>query len=150
MTKQQLQEQLKQSMLAKDAEKTSVLRMLLSAVGYAEINHGAGYEATKEDIQTVIEKEVKQRRDSIEQFKTGGRNDLAEKEEKELAILQAYLPEQMSEDEVSGLVKQAIAETGASSMQDMGKVMGNLMPKTKGKADGSMISRIVRESLEIK
>jgi len=148
MLKQQLQDELKQSMLAKDSEKTSVLRLLLSAVGYFEIQKGgAGYEASDEDVMTVIEKEAKQRRDSIEQFEKGGRQDLADKEKKELEMLQKYLPEQLSEEEIRNFVKEAIQTTGASTQQDLGKVMGALMPKTKGKADGTLVSKIVREEL---
>lgn len=148
MLKQQLKDDLKKSMLAKDSERTSVLRMVISAVGYYEIQKGgAGYEATDEDVMQVLQKEAKQRRDSIEQFKSGGREELAAKEEKELQMLQAYLPAQMSEEEVTQLVEEAIAQTQASSPQDMGKVMGILMPKTKGKADGAVVSRIVREKL---
>lgn len=147
MLKQQLQEELKKSMLAKDAEKTSVLRMLLSAINYYEIEKGAGYEATKEDIMNVLQREVKMRRDSIDQFLKAGREDLVAKETKELAILEAYLPEQMSEEDIRMLVKEAILETGAKTPQDMGKIMGFLMPKTKGKADGSLVSRIVKEAL---
>ncbi len=148
MTKQQLQEELKQSMLAKNELKTSVLRMLISAIGYYEIQKGgAGYVASDDDVMTVLQKEVKQRRDSIEQFTAGNRQDLADKEQKELEMLKAYLPEQMTEDEIRALVKEAIAKTGASTIQDMGKVMGSLMPKTKGKADGSLVSKIVKEEL---
>lgn len=148
MLKQQLQDELKQSMLAKESEKTSVLRLLLSAIGYFEIQKGgAGYEASDEDVMTVIEKEAKQRRDSIEQFEKGGRQDLADKEKKELEMLQKYLPEQLSEDEIRNLVKEAIQTTGASTPQDMGKVMGALLPKTKGKADGALVSKVVREEL---
>jgi len=148
MTKQQLQNELKQAMLARDTETTSVLRMLISAIGYHEIQKGgAGYTATEEDVMAVIQKEAKQHRDSIEQFKNAGRNDLVEKEEKELNMLQKYLPEQMGEDEIRKLVTEAIAKTGASSAADMGKVMGALMPSTKGKADGGLVSKIVREEL---
>ncbi len=148
MLKQQLRDELKQSMLAKDTTRTSVLRMLLSAINYYEIQKaGANYEANDEDVMTVIQREVKQHRDSIEQFTTGGRKDLAEKEEKELAILQKYMPEQMGEEEIKKLVADAITQTGASSPQDMGKVMGALMPKVKGKADGSLVSKIVKEEL---
>jgi uncharacterized protein YqeY len=148
MVKDQIQEDLKQAMLAKDEFKLSTLRMLKSALQYYEINKGgAGYSATDEDIMDVVEKEVKKRRESIVMYKSGGRNELAEKEEKELQILQAYLPEQMSEDEVKKLVDEAVNSTGASTMQDMGKVMGALMPKVKGKADGNLVSRLVREKL---
>lgn len=148
MLKQQLQEELKQSMLARDEVRTSTIRMLLSALSYAEIQKGgAGYEASDEDVLAVIQKEAKQRRDSIEAFQTGGRQEMADKEKKELEILQKYLPEQMSEDEIRQLVDHAVSETGAESMQDIGKVMGALMPNVKGKADGNLVNRIVREKL---
>lgn len=148
MLKQKLQQELKESMLAKNALKTSVLRMLLSALNYYEINKGgAGYEATDEDVLSVIQKEAKQRNDSIEQFKNAGRQDLVDKETAELEILKTYLPEQMSETEIEKLVKEAIAQTGATSMQDIGKIMGVLMPKVKGKADGNLVSQIVKKEL---
>jgi len=148
MTKQQLKDELKQAMLAKDTVKTSVLRMVISAIGYAEIQKGsAGYEATDEDVMSVIQKEVKQHRDSIEQFKNADRPELVEKETTELAILEKYVPAQMEEEEVRKLVGEAIQKTGASNPSDMGKVMGALMPQTKGKADGGLVSRLVREEL---
>lgn len=148
MTKGQLQEDLKKSMLAKDVEKTSVLRLLISAIGYFEIQKGgAGYEATDEDVLSVIQKEAKQRRDSIEQFGKAGRQELVDKETRELKLLETYLPAQMSEEEIKKRVDVAISQTGASSMQDIGKVMGNLMPKLKGKADGNLVNKLVREKL---
>lgn len=147
MTKQQLHDELKTSMLARDQLKTSVIRMLLSTVNYLEIQKGAGYEATEDDVMSAIQKETKQRRDSIEQFTKGDRVDLADKEKQELALLEQYLPEQMGEEDVRNLIKEAIQQTGATSAKDMGKVMGALMPKTKGKADGTLVSRIVREQL---
>jgi hypothetical protein len=148
MKTQQLRDELKQSMLAKDTEKTAIIRLILSAIKYYEIQKGgAGYEATDEDVLAVIQKEVKQRRDSIEQFQAAGRQDLVDKEQKELDMLQGYLPEQMAEEEIRKLVQEAIAQTGATSIQDMGKVMGALMPKTKGKADGTIVSNIVKEKL---
>jgi uncharacterized protein YqeY len=148
MNKQKLQEELKQSMLARNELKTSVLRMLISAINYYEIQKGgAGYEATEEDIMTVTQNQAKQRRDSIEQFTTAGRQELADKETKELEILSVYLPEQMGEEEITKLVKEAISQTGATSMADMGKLMGTLMPKVKGKADGNLVNTIVRKEL---
>lgn len=148
MFKQKLQENLKQAMLARDELKTSVLRLLLSAINYYEIQKGgAGYQATDEDVIAVIQKEAKQRKESIEQFKNAGRKDLSDKEEKELEILQTYLPEQMSEEEIRKLVKQAITETAAKTIQEMEKVMTALMPKVKGKADGNLISQIVKGKL---
>ena len=147
MNKQKLQEELKQSMLARDELKTSVLRMLLSAINYYEIQKGgAGYEASEEDVLTVIQNQAKQRRDSIEQYTAAGRQELADKEQKELEILKAYLPEQISEEEIKKLVAEAIKQTGASSIQEMGKVMGFLSPKIIGKADGGFVSKLVKES----
>lgn len=149
MTKQQLKEELKQAMLAKDEEKKSTLRMVISALGYYEIEKGgAGYEATEEDIQAVLQKQAKQRKDSIEQFKAAGRDELVEKESKELELIESYLPKQMDESEITKLVEEAIAQTGAANAADMGKVMGALMPKVKGKADGSLVSKIVKEKLQ--
>ena len=148
MSKQNLQEELKKSMLAKDELRTSVLRLLLSAINYYEIQKGgAGYTASPEDVLSVIQKEAKQRRDSIEEFKKAGRQELVDKEQKELEILQTFLPEQMGEDEVRSIVEQTISETGASSIQDMGKVMGALTGKLKGKADMGMVSSLVRQKL---
>ena len=148
MSKKQLQEELKQSMLAKDTLRTSVLRMVISAIGYYEIQKGgAGYEATDEDVMSVLQREVKQRRDSIEQYSAANRQDLADKEKQELELLGKYLPEQMGEEEIKTLVKEAVSQTGASTMQDIGKIMAALMPKVKGKADGAMVSKIVKETL---
>ena len=155
MTKKDLQKELKQSMLTRDELKTSVLRMLISTIGYLEIQKampagrqgGAGYEATEEDVMASIQKEAKQRRDSIEEFKKAGRQELADKEQKELELLQKYLPEQLSEEEIKKLVDEAISATDAKSLGDMGKLMGALMPKIKGRADGNLVNKIVREKL---
>lgn len=149
MLKQKFQEELKQAMLARDELRKSVLRMLLSAVNYYEIQKGgAGYEASDEDVMSVIQKEVKQRKDSIEQFKTGQRQDLADKETKELEILQTYLPKQMTEEEIRKIVKETISEVGATTIADMGKVMSAVMPKLKGKADGGLVSQLVKKELQ--
>lgn len=148
MLKDKLQGDLKEAMMARDELRLSTIRMLKSAIQYHEIQKGgAGYEATDEDVLEVIAREVKKRRESIEMFEKGGNQESADKEKKELEILQTYLPEQMGEDEIRKLVKDAIAQTGASTPQDMGKVMGVLMPQTKGKADGSIVSKIVKEEL---
>lgn len=148
MDKAKLQEELKKSMLERNEQKTSVLRLLLSALNYYEIQKGgAGYSASPEDVLTIIQKEAKQRRDSIEEYKKANRDDLADKEQEELDILSLYMPEMMSEDEIRKIVKEKISETGATSFADMGKVMASLMPVTKGKADGSIVSRIVKEQL---
>jgi len=146
--KKDLQEELKQSILARDELKTSVLRMLLSAINYYEIQKGgAGYQATDEDVMSVIQKDAKQHNDSIEQFKNAGRQDLVDKESEELEILKQYIPTQMNEEEIKKLVEEAIAQTGATTITDMGKVMAALMPKLKGKADGGLVSKIVKDSL---
>lgn len=148
MLKQELQEELKQSMLARDELKTSVLRMFISAIGYFEIQKGgAGYVATEDDVLFVAEKQAKQRRDSIEQFKMARRQELVDKETKELEILQKYLPSQMTDEEIKILVEETVLQTGAKTITDMGKVMAVLIHKTKGKADGGLVSKIVKEEL---
>jgi hypothetical protein len=146
--KDKIQNDLKQAVLSHEEEKLSTIRMLKSALQYFEIQKGgAGYTATDEDVIEVVGREIKKRKESIEMFEKGGRKELADKEKRELDILLGYLPEQLSEEEVRILVDEVISQTGASTIQDMGKVMGALMPKTKGKADGQMVSGIVREKL---
>jgi len=148
MLKQQLQDQLTQAMKEQQELQKSVLRMLLSAVTYYEIQKGgAGYEATDEDVLSVIDKQVKQRKDSIEQYEKAGRQELADKEKEEMKLLQTYLPEQISEVEVRNIVQQTISEMGSVTIADMGKIMGAVMPKVKGKADGNLVGKIVREEL---
>jgi len=120
----------------------------LSAINYYEIQKGgAGYEATPEDVLQAIQSQVKQRRDSIEEYKKAGRQELADKEQKELEILQSFLPEQMSESDIQKVVDEIIAEVKPTGMQDMGKIMGALGPKLKGKADMNLVSNLVRQRL---
>src|SRR5690606_813269 len=146
--KQKLQEELITAMKSGDETKKSTIRMLISAINYYEIEKGgAGYNATPEDILIVIEKQAKNRKDSIEEYKKANRQDLIDKEQAELEILQKYLPEKMSEEDVRKIVDEKIAETGATSMADMGKLMGALNGKLKGQADMGMVSSIVREKL---
>lgn len=148
MLKDKLNEDMKAAMLSKEADKLSTIRMLKSAIQYHEIQKGgAGYEATDEDVLEVIGREVKKRKESIELYEKGGRQELADKEKNELELLQTYLPEQMEEEEIVKIVKDAIERTGSSSMQDMGKLMGAIMPQVKGKADGNLVNKIVRENL---
>ena len=130
---------------AKETEKVSVLRMIQSAIKNAEIDTGKELD----DIQTmeILTKQAKQRKDAIVQFEKGNRPDLVEKEKNELSIIETYLPEQLSEEEVALVVKKAIKDTGATNKADMGKVMGKVMSQLKGRADGSMISRIVSANL---
>lgn len=147
MLSQTIRDQLNESMKEKNEVKTSTLRMLISTIKYFEIAKGRDYQATDQDVLDTIQKEVKKRRESIDMYTRGNRPELAEKEQQELDILAAYLPKQMGEDEIRTLVKDAISKTGATSIQDIGKVMGALMPQTKGKADGSLVGKIVREEL---
>lgn len=148
MLKDKIQEDLKAAMIAKDEEKLSTIRMLKSALQYYEINKsGADYSATDEDVLDVVGKEIKKRKESIELYEKGGRPELAEKEKREVDVLTAYLPEQLSEEEVKQLVDEAVSTTGATSMQEMGKVMGVLMPQVKGKADSGMVSNLVKAKL---
>ena len=148
MTKQELQAELILAMKAQDEVKKSTLRMLISAISYFEIEKGgAGYVATEEDVMMVIEKQAKNRKDSITEYAKAERYDLVDKEQAELDILQKYLPEQMPEDEVKAIVESTITETGATSMQDMGKLMGALNAKLKGKAYMGLASEIVKEKL---
>lgn len=149
MTKKELQEELKSAMLSRDEVKTSVMRLLLSSIKNHEIQKGgAGYEASEEDILSVMQKEAKQRKDSIEEYKKAERQELVVKEEAELKILNTFLPEQMGEEEVKKIIDQVIDETNAPSMQDMGKIMETLTSKLKGKTDMGRVSAIVREKLQ--
>ncbi len=145
--KSQLMDDMKAAMKAKEAgkQKLSVIRMVRSAIRQTEID--GKKELNDNDIIALISKEVKMRKDSVEEFQKGGRQDLVDQTEAEIAVLMPYLPKQLSEDEVRELVKEAIASTGASTVKDMGKVMGVLMPKVKGRADGKMVNTIVKELL---
>ncbi|OGF47078.1 MAG: aspartyl-tRNA amidotransferase [Candidatus Firestonebacteria bacterium RIFOXYC2_FULL_39_67] len=144
--KEKLDEDLKLAMKAKDELKLSTVRLLKNAISNAEI--AKKKTLTDDDIITVIQSSIKQRKDSIEQYTQGGRSELAVQEETEMKILQAYLPEQLSEEEVRKFVLDVIKETGAASVKEMGKVMGKLMPLVKGKADSSLVSLIVKEHLK--
>ncbi len=143
---EQLVNDMKEAMKARDEVKVSTIRMLRAAIKNKEIEKGGtSYKLSDKEIIDVIITAIKQRKDSIEQFTKGNRNDLAEKEKKEAEILQGYLPPQMSEDDIKAEVKKAIAETGAVSQKDMGKVMKALMPRVAGKADGAVVNRLVKE-----
>ena len=145
-----IQEDLIEAQKAKEELKVSTLRMLLAAVKNFEIaTEGTSYKASDEEILSVVERQIKQRKESIEAFRRGDRDEMAEKEEREMEILKKYLPEQLSVEEVRALVKEAISEVGATSASDIGKVMGVLMPKVKGKTDGSLVSSIVKEELSL-
>ena len=145
--KEQIQNDLTEAMKAKDEMRTSTLRMLKAEIMKYEVS-GADKEATDEVVTSLIQKQVKQRIDSEEQFRKGDRAEMADQEAAEAKILKAYLPEQMSEDEVRKIVQEGIASSGAASKADMGKVMGAIMPKLKGKADGKLVNQIVMELLQ--
>ncbi len=141
----QLETDMKAAMRARDNEKRDAIRYVLSAVKNAEIDKRA--ELTPDEEVKLIRLQVKQRQDSIEQFRSGGREDLAAKEESQVTILEKYLAQQMSDEELREFVKQGIAETGAEGPKDMGKVMGILNPRTGGRVDGKRLSSVVRDAL---
>ncbi len=139
---------LKEAMRAKDTRKLGVLRMLKSALKYAAIaKSGAEAELSDAEAAQVVRKQVKQRQDSIESFEKGGRAELAAKEKEELSILNAYLPQAMSSDELAKVVRETIAETGATSKAQMGGVMKALQAKVAGRADGKTLSQEVSRQL---
>lgn len=144
--KNQIQADMLAAMKAKDDLKVSTLRMLKAAILKQEVS-GERKEATDDVILGIIGKEIKSRRDSAEQFRAGNRPEMAEKEEKEIEVLLGYMPPQMSEEELKKIAKEVIASMGASSKADLGKVMGAMMPKVKGMADGDLVSKVVKELL---
>ncbi|MEX2656343.1 MAG: GatB/YqeY domain-containing protein [Balneolales bacterium] len=138
---------LKKALKAKDTARLQVLRSIKAKLMEKEISERKGGKVSlnQEQVQEVLMKAAKQRRDSIAQYSEAGRSDLAESEEYELKIIESYLPEMLSEEEIQVLATQIIRQTQASSLADMGKVMGILMPQVKGKVDGAVVNRIVRE-----
>jgi len=144
--KERIDTDLKEAMRSKDELGTSVLRMLKSAVKYKEVEPG-GHALEDTGVLAVIQTQIKQRRDSVEQFRAGGRPELAEKEEREIARLQSYLPTQLSADELRAEVRAAIAQVGAKGPKDMGAVMKALMPKVQGRAEGKAVSDAVKAEL---
>lgn len=136
------------AMKAKDANKLSTLRMAKSALMNEENKRGVGTVLTDEETAKVLQSLVKQRKDSIEQFTANGRTELAEKEQAELAVLEEYLPKAASQEEIAAAVEEAVNETGASSMKDMGAVMKAALAKLQGKtADGKIVSETVKAKL---
>ena len=141
----QLKDEMKNAMRAKDKLRLGVIRMALSAVKQAEIDHNT--EATDDNIIAVITKMVKQRKESIKMFSEGGRDELAAKEADEVSALEFFLPKPLTSDEINELIISAIKDTGAASMADMGKVMAVLKPLMQGKADMGAVSGQVRAAL---
>ncbi len=144
--KERIKQDLKDAMKSKDQVKVRTLRMILTTIRNIEVEKMK--EATDEDVMDALQKEAKKRREAIEQYEKAGRNDLADEERKELSVIEKYLPEQMSEEEIKGLAKEIIEQLGASTVKDLGKIMKKIMPKVKGRADGKLVNRIVRELLQ--
>ncbi|PWB70734.1 hypothetical protein C3F09_08760 [candidate division GN15 bacterium] len=141
----QIEQEMKEALRAGQKEKLSVLRGLKSDFKYKQIE--LGKPLTDADIIGVLTTNAKKRRESIEQFRAGGREELARKEELELQVISSYLPEQLTEERLRQIISETIAETGADSPQKMGLVMKALMPKIKGQADGKLVNRLVTEML---
>jgi uncharacterized protein YqeY len=136
---------MRDAMRARDEQRTSTLRMAMAAVHNQKIARGR--DLSDEEVVDVVTRQVKQRRESIAMFREAGREERAAAEEAEAAILGEFLPEQLSEVEIERLAREAIAATGAGSPADMGRVMGHLAPQTRGRADGRLVSEVVRRLL---
>lgn len=143
---ERLNEDMKQAMKSKDKFKLSIIRQIRSAIKYAEIEKHA--ELNDDEVLQIIHREVKQRKDSLQDFEKAGRDDLVEQVQSELVVISEYLPQQLTEEEIQEIVKQTIQEVGASSKADMGKVMGALMSKIKGRADGKLVNQVVQQLLQ--
>lgn len=160
MLREKIDADFKDAFKAKDEARISTLRLVLAGIKNKELEKRTKLSKTEplekldelsrlldEEIIQVISTEVKKRKESIEQYLKGGREELAKKEEKEIEVLSVYLPEQLSEEKIKELVQEATKKVGASGLADLGKVMGALMPFVKGKADGGLVNKIVREEL---
>ncbi len=150
--KQRIEDDLKAALRAGDKERLGCLRMVKAKAQEKQIElrgkKGPEAELSDDDVMNVVSAYAKQRHDSIESYERGGREDLAAKERAELEILAAYLPQPMSEDEVTAIIDEAVRESGASEPKDMGAVMQLVMPKVKGRADGKLVNRIVQSRLK--
>ena len=145
MLSQRIREDMKTAMKAGEKRRLGVIRLVLAAIKQREVDE----RIELDDTQTlaVLDKMVKQRRDSIEQFEKAGRNELAEQESFEIGVLQGYMPEALGEAEIDAMIAEAITGTGAVSLRDMGKVMGQLKPKIQGRADMGAVSALVKQRL---
>ena len=143
--KQQITEDMKCAMKARQTDKLSTIRMLLAAMKQVEVDERVVLDDNR--IVGIITKMVKQRQDSVRIYREAGRNDMADKEAAEITVLQAYLPQQLSDDEIAAAVDNAIAQIGANGMADMGKVMGVLKGELAGRADMAVVSRVLKEKL---
>ncbi|MCP0886192.1 GatB/YqeY domain-containing protein [Ligilactobacillus sp. WILCCON 0076] len=140
-----LQKDMVAAMKAKDKAKLSTVRMLKAAITNEQIN--VGHDLTSDEEVSVLSRELKQRKDSLEEFKAAGRAETVADLEKEISVVESYMPEQLSVDEVKAVVQETIKAVGATSKADFGKVMGAVMPKLKGKADGKIVNTTVKELL---
>ena len=143
--KNRINDNVKTAMREKDKARLATLRLITAAIKQKEVDERT--ELNDEQVVAILEKMLKQRKDSIEQFEKAGRTELADQEKSEIKIIQVYMPEQLSDDEIEALIKEAIASTGAESMKDMGKVMGQLKPKLAGKADMGAVSGKIKAKL---
>jgi uncharacterized protein len=141
-----LQEDLKQGMLQKDEIKVSTLRIIIAEIKNAQI--AKGQELSDPEIILVLQKEAKKRKEAAEGFRSGGREQSALVEEQELKVIQTYLPEQMTDEELTKIVEESIKEIGAESVQDMGKVIGSVMGKVSGQAEGARVSALAKAKLQ--
>ena len=144
--KQKLQEDLKSSMKNKDTNKKSVITLIRASIKQYEVDNRV--ELQDDEIVDLIAKQLKQTRDSREEFAKAGRDDLVSKAEAEIEVLKEYLPQQLSEEELNEIVISTISEVGATSMKDMKKIMTSIMPKVKGRADGKLINELVKKNLQ--
>ncbi|ALG67613.1 GatB/YqeY domain-containing protein [Beggiatoa leptomitoformis] len=143
--KLRIQEDMKTAMRAQEKERLGTIRMLMAAIKQREVDERITLDDTQ--IVAVLDKMIKQRRDSFSQFSAAGRTDLADKESREIEVLQSYMPQALSEAELTALITAVIAETGATSIKDLGKVMGLLKPQVQGRADMSVVSTELKKRL---
>ncbi|WP_024620437.1 GatB/YqeY domain-containing protein [Metaclostridioides mangenotii] len=144
--KQKLQEDLKSSMKNKDTVRKSVVTLIRASIKQYEVDNRV--ELDDDAIIDIVAKQMKQRRDSLVEFKKAEREDLVEETEAEIEVLKEYLPQQLSEEEIEDIVKASISEVGATSMKDMGKIMSVIQPKIKGRADGKLVNELVKKNLQ--
>jgi uncharacterized protein YqeY len=145
MLKEQILDDVKAAMKAKDKARLGTLRLITAAIKQREVDERTELDDTQ--VLGILEKMIKQRRDSIKQYESAGRQELAEQEESEIAIIEAYMPTGLSDDEIAAMIDSAITESNASGMRDMGKVMGLLKPQMQGRADMSKVSGLVKQKL---
>lgn len=145
---EQIQSDLTAAMKDRDKVRTATLRLVLAGIKNVRAEPGHGQQVSDEEVRDILSREAKKRRESVQTYSDAGRDELAATEEAELEVLTDYLPAQMSEEEVRALVEHTVADVGATGPGDLGKVMGALMPKVKGKADGKMVNNVVRGALD--